>query len=80
MDAGTGGLVSCGCGGRHPVAVEEVIVIGWMYAGDSELAEKTGGRAFCREEVVFVGGGHFLRTQMDSRESSSQHDSAEAAA
>ncbi len=50
-------LVSCGCGGRHPVTVEEVIVIGWMHAGDSKLAEKTGGWTFCREEVVFVGGG-----------------------
>ncbi len=53
--------VSCGCRGHHPVAVrgggclvavEEVVIIWWMYAGDSKLAEKTGRRAFCREEVV----------------------------
>ncbi|KAK0234637.1 hypothetical protein EDD85DRAFT_955473 [Armillaria nabsnona] len=50
------------------VAVEEVVVVGWMYAGDSELAEKTGGRMFYREEVIFVGEGHFLRMQTDSRE------------
>lgn len=52
------------------MAVREVVLWLWtrLVCGGQRIGREEGGWTFCREKVVFVGEGHFLRTQTVRRE------------